>query len=302
MSCPRCSSDVPEGNSFCPGCGLRIRPAGPQQPPDAPTPPQYAPPSTPVAPPIAGYPPSPQAPGEVYFTPPPGPEGTQPAYQSPQQYYPPQGPPGVPPYPSGGGPSVARPMDRNSLIQIIAIVYVGLYFLISSAVVLSNSSGAAATVLGVAAIIGVFAAVALPGYVLIERGEYDPLGQCVMIAAAAAAFLLLILIFVHNAGFAKFSAIIAGIAIIGAQTALLLLMKANKKWFKYVQYAAIGIGWLAGVVLAITLLRVTSASTFSGSITGLAALGKASSICLTMDTCASVIAILVWRLALKYGG
>jgi hypothetical protein len=294
MRCSRCSGDIPEGNSYCPGCGLKVRIAGPgpQQPPAAP---QYAPPIAPVAP-------QPQAPSEVYYPPPDGPSGARPGYQGPPpQYYPPQGPPGGPQYPVGGGAYAARPMDRNTWIQIIAICYVGLYFLVAAAVILSNSSGGAATVLGIAGIIGTFAAVAVPGYVLFTRGEYDPLGVLVMVAAGVAALFLTISAFAGNGGLARFSAVLAGIAVVGSQTALLLFMRANKNWFRYTQYAAIGIAWLAGIILAVTAFRFTSINPLT-STAGLAGLSKASSIFLLMDVCASVIAILVWRLALKYGG
>jgi len=177
-----------------------------------------------------------------------------------------------------------------------------LYFLVSTVVILSNSSGGALRVLDAAAILGIFAALAVPGYVLLQRGEYDPLGVCVMIAAGGAGLLLVISSFAGNAGFAKFSAVIGGVSLVGTQTALLLFMKANKQWFRYAQYAAIGVAWLAGLVAAITVLRATNTSTLTGSVTGLAALGKATGIFIIMDICASVVAILLWRLALKYGG
>ncbi|MHB8895460.1 MAG: hypothetical protein ACYC99_09840 [Candidatus Geothermincolia bacterium] len=252
----------------------------------------------------AGSAPPPQPPVQQPRYAPEGPQVYQPAFAEqapPGQAYAPyqQGPPG---YPAAGYGTPAKQFDRDSLLMILGIVYVSLYFLIALVVILFNSSGlTGARVLNVAGMIGIFAALSLPGYALVRRGRYDPLGVIVMIAAGAAALFLVISSFAGSSGFAKFAAVIAGIAVIGAQTALLLLMDADKPWFRYVQYGAIAIAWLAGLVLAIAILKVTSPSSFN-SLSGLGAAMKAVSVFSVMDLCATVVAILLWRLALKSGG
>ena len=111
LTCPRCSTGNPDGNTFCQGCGAAL--TAPPQAPAAPTaasaPPPMAAPMQPMAAPV----PQPAAPMQPMAAPPMG--AIPPTYYaSPAQtpYYAP------PPAPAGGAGAVHR-LPRNALFGII---------------------------------------------------------------------------------------------------------------------------------------------------------------------------------------
>lgn len=292
MICPRCSYDVLDSFGFCPGCGLQFSTVSPAEPGPAPAgPTSHQPPSNGVGQPPAQTEPPMQHP-PIYQ-----PQAYQQGYTQP--------PPGGWMIPAGGGGyhggqagTSAGWFDRGSLFLVLGIIYVGIYFLVSIAVILFGQSAGSARAVGIIGEIGFFAAVAVPGYVLMSRGRYNPVGLLSMLAAAAAALFAAIASFTVNTSFMIFVVVITAIAFIGAQSCLILLMDSDRHWFRYVKAAAIAIAWLAGLVVAIVSWTLAGADSFT-SMSSVGASIKAMGVFLLMDLCATIASILVWRLALK---
>lgn len=182
-------------------------------------------------------------------------------------------------------------------------MYTGVTFLAAAINILASSSGGFSKLVSALVSVGLYAGVATCGYVHIKRKTFEPVGIAVIFAAALAAFFILISIAstTVNGGLVKATGIIGGIAVLGAYSALILLMRAQPLWFKITQYSAIGVAWLAGIVAAAFVLKATSSSGFEdSSLSGLVSWSKAIGILALLTIAVAIVTILLWRLALRY--
>ncbi|MBU1942648.1 MAG: hypothetical protein KKE36_03125 [Actinobacteria bacterium] len=280
-----------------PGAGAYAQPPGqpaaypqPQQPQAVP----YAAPGDAYANPRQAVPYA--GPGDPFAAPPAGyyPPGYGPGVPG----APPPGPPGYP-IPSPGAPYRAG-LDRDGMLLVAGMIYAGVFFLVTSVVVLFGGSESWYKVVAALYTMGFYAAIAVCGYVHLKRKTYEVLGVGVVGVAGAAALFTLLTLVNASEGLVKFTGVMAMVAVLGAHTALLLLMRAPEDWFRFVKYGAVAATWLFGLLILINIFGGPSMID-SQSANGTVAMLKTLAITGILDLCATVVAILLWRLALRTG-
>jgi len=221
---------------------------------------------------------------------PPPPEGGYQGYQ-------PGLPPTLPP----------RGFDRDTFLLVSGVVYVAFTAMVAILVILfENMAGFGPTVVAVLTSLGVYAALAACGYTLIKRQTYEVFGTALVVAVAIAAVISLGNLVISSEGLAKVSGIAGGVALVGAHTALLLMMRGNGVWFQRSRWVAIGVTWVTFFIAMLLVFEVGGSSgtsygygASSGSLSGTVALLKVVVVFIVLDIAATIVSILMWRLSLR---
>ena len=222
MKCARCTNEIPEGNQYCPSCGLKLKLGQkPQQQPVAPS--------------------SDASPYKGMMPTPVGPQRGSGGWDNTLDWI------------------QERRIWESKTFLTIALIYLGLFAFLSAVII--GFGGVAVSsyqILSVMSSIAIFAFAFIVGYMLLERNRYIPFGVAVIIASGLAILFSFVLLGSMDVSTAKIAGVINLLAIFGCQTALLLLIDCDEPLFRGFLFGTIGAIWLLALFIIILIVSPSS--------------------------------------------